>query len=288
MKNQHNNHLFLLALATLLISTSGTLGKFIDLPTPVIIWGRSAIASIFLFAYCRFKKFSIKIKSKKDAPSIIIGAAFLALHWVTYFYALKLSNVAIGMLSMFTFPVITALLEPVFTKSRLNPIHVVLALIVLLGVYMLAPDLNLENTHLKGILFGIFSALCYALRNLILKGHVNNYNGTVLMTQQALIVAILLTPILFTMDISNITTQYPYLIILGLVTTAIGHSMFIASLKYFSVSTASIIGSAQPICGIIIAFFFLNEIPTLNTFIGGALILTTVVIESIRSKKVKS
>ncbi|MDO7137462.1 DMT family transporter [Algibacter lectus] len=288
MKNQHNNHLFLLALATLLISTSGTLGKFIDLPTPVIIWGRSAIASIFLFAYCRFKKFSIKIKSKKDAPTIILGAVLLATHWITYFHALKLSNVAIGMLAMFTFPVITALLEPFFTKSKLNPIHILLGFMVLLGVYILAPDLNLENTHLKGILYGIFSALCYALRNLILKGHVNNYNGTVLMTQQAIIVAIILIPVMFTMDLGNMQTQFPYLIILGLVTTAIGHSLFIGSLKHFSVSTASIIGSAQPICGIIIAFFFLNEIPTINTFIGGALILATVVIESIRSRKANS
>ncbi|MCL5127572.1 MULTISPECIES: DMT family transporter [unclassified Algibacter] len=288
MKNQHSNHLFLLALATLLISTSGALGKFIDLPTPVIIWGRSAIAAVFLFAYCRFKKFSIKIKSKKDAPTIILGAALLATHWVTYFYALKLSNVAIGMLAMFTFPVITALLEPFFTKTKLNPIHIFLALIVLLGIYILAPDLNLENTHLEGVLFGVFSALCYALRNLILKGHVNNYNGTVLMTQQAIIVAIILIPVMFTMDISNISTQFPYLIILGLVTTAIGHSLFIGSLKYFSVSTASIIGSAQPICGIIIAYFFLKEIPTINTFIGGALILATVVIESVRSRKANS
>jgi len=151
MKNQHNKHLFLLALATLLISTSGTLGKFIDLPTPVIIWGRSSIAAVFLFAFCWYKKISITIKSKKDAPTIILGASLLALHWVTYFYALKLSNVAIGMLAMFTFPVITALLEPFFTKSKLNPIHILLGFMVLIGVYILAPDLNLENTHLKGI-----------------------------------------------------------------------------------------------------------------------------------------
>jgi drug/metabolite transporter (DMT)-like permease len=73
--------------------------------------------------------------------------------------------------------------------------------------------------------------------------------------------------------------------LLALVTTAIGHSLFINSLKYFSVSTASIVGSIQPIFGIIIAFIFLNEVPTLNTFIGGTLIIATVIIESIRSKK---
>lgn len=285
MKNQHTNHLLLLALATLFISTSGTLGKFIDLPTPVIIWWRAALGSLFLFIFCKYKKLSVNIKSKKDIPSILIGALLLGLHWVTYFYALKLSNVALGMLSMFTFPVITALLEPFFTKLKLNPIHVLLALMVLLGIYILAPDFNFENTHLKGILFGVFSALCYSLRNLILKRHVHKYDGTVLMMQQTFIVSIVLLPVMFLMDTSNITTQFPYVITLALVTTAIGHSLFISSLKHFSVSTASIIGSAQPVFGIIIAFFFLNEIPTINTFIGGALILSTVVIESIRSRK---
>jgi drug/metabolite transporter (DMT)-like permease len=285
MKNQHTNHLLLLALATLFISTSGTLGKFIDLPTPVIIWWRAALGALFLFIFCKYKKLSVNIKSKNDIPSILIGALLLGLHWITYFYALKLSNVAIGMLSMFTFPVITALLEPLFAKSKLNPVHIVLALMVLLGIYILAPDLNFENTHLKGILFGVFSALCYSLRNLILKRHVHRYDGTVLMMQQTIIVSIVLLPVMFLMDTSNITTQFPYVITLALVTTAIGHSLFISSLKHFSVSTASIIGSAQPVFGIIIAFFFLNETPTINTFFGGALILSTVVIESVRSRK---
>ena len=189
MKNQHSNQLLLLTFATLLISTSGALGKFIDLPAPVIIWGRSALGALFLFIFCRYKKLSIKIKSSKDFPTILLSALLLGTHWVTYFYALKLSNVAIGMLSLFTFPVITALLEPLFTKSKLNRIHILLALMVLLGIYILVPDLNFENTYIKGILIGVFSALCYALRNLILKRHVHKYNGTVLMMQQVLIVS---------------------------------------------------------------------------------------------------
>lgn len=285
MDKQYNQYLSFLLLATLLISTSGTLGKFIDLPTPVIIWWRAALGGLFLFLYTRFKKTNIKINSKRDMPSILLGGVLLAGHWLCYFHALKLSNVAIGMLSMFTFPVITTLLEPFFTKSKFNPIHLVLAIMILFGIYLLVPEFNFENSYLKGILFGILAAFCYALRNLILKRHVHKYDGTVLMMQQAFIVTILLLPVLFLMDNSNITTQYPYILILGLLTTAIGHSLFIKSFKYFSVSTASIIGSVQPLFGIIIAFFFLNEIPKVNTFIGGTIIIATVVIESIRTKK---
>lgn len=156
---------------------------------------------------------------------------------------------------------------------------------VLLGIYILAPAFNLESATLKGILFGLFSALCYALRNLILKQHVQDYHGSALIMHQLLIITVILSPILFFMDSSKITTEYPFIILHALVTTAIGHTLFIGSLKYFKVSTASIIGSSQPVFGIIIAFLFLNERPSINTFIGGALILATVIIESLRSNK---
>ena len=106
-----------------------------------------------------------------------------------------------------------------------------------------------------------------------------------LMFYQVLFITILLAPLLLFLDTSGIETQYPFVLLLALLTTAIGHTLMVRKLNYFSVSTASIISSIQPIFGIILAFFFLNEIPTINTFFGGLLILSTVVIESIRSKK---
>ena len=285
--DSHLNHLLLLIIGTIFISTSGALGKFIDMPTPVIIWWRSALAALFLLIFCLYKGINLKIKNSKDRQTFIVAAVLMGAHWITYFYALKLSNVAIGMLSIFTFPVIIALLEPLFSKTKLDPIHIVLGLIVLLGIYILAPEFNLESSHLQGILFGVLSAFCYAVRILILKGHVANYNSTMLMFYQVVIIAILLAPSLYFMDTTNISTQYPYVILLAFITTAVGHTLFVNSLKYFKASTASIIGSIQPVIGIIIAYFFLKEIPTIHTFVGGTLILVTVIIESIRSNKTK-
>nr|WP_262906732.1 DMT family transporter [Tenacibaculum maritimum] len=84
------------------------------------------------------------------------------------------------------------------------------------------------------------------------------------------------------MDFSEIVNQFPYVLLLALLTTAIGHSLMVRSLKFFTVSTASIISSIQPVFGVVLAYTFLNEIPTWKTFIGGGLILTTVIIESVR------
>lgn len=285
VKDQHVKHVLALTLATLLISTSGSLGRYINMPAPVTIFWRSALAMIFLLIFCKYKKINLKIQSKKHFGAFILSALFMASHWITYFYALQLSSVALGMLSLFTFPIITALLEPIFSKTKFDYIHLLLGAIVLLGIYILSPELDFESDNAKGILLGLLSALCYALRILILKQYVNKYHGSSLMLYQLLIMTVVLIPTLFLFNTTNIVTQYPFVIILALVTTAIGHTLFVQSLKYFKVSTASIIGSTQPIFGIIIAFFFLKEIPTLNTFIGGALILSTVVIESLRSRK---
>lgn len=284
-EKSHLNHLLLLTLATLFISTSGALGRFIDMPTPVIIWWRSILAAVFLFVFCRYKRIDLKIHTGKDRWTFFLAALLMGVHWISYFYALKLSNVAIGMLSLFTFPVMIAFLEPLFSKTKLDGIHIILGIMVLIGIYILAPDFNLESGQLQGLLLGLFSAFCYALRILILKHHVVIYNGTMLMFYQVAILSVLLLPAVFFMDTSNITTQYPFVILLALLTTAIGHSMFVNSLKYFKASAASIIGSAQPIFGIIIAYIFLKETPTIHTFVGGALILGTVLIESVRSKR---
>ncbi len=283
--NQHLKQLFELVLATLFISTSGALGKFIDMPPPVTVWWRAFLATIFIYVFIRFKKISLRIDSKRDLVTFILGALFMGIHWITYFYALKFSNVALGMLSLFTYPVITALLEPLFFKVKLNPIHILLGVVVLIGIYILAPDFDLKSAQVKGVLLGVISALFYALRLLLLKKYTDKYHGSMLMFYQISILSVVLLPVLFTMDTSGIQTQFTAVLLLALLTTTIGHTLFLQSLKYFSVSTASIISSIQPIFGIIIAYIFLNEIPTWNTFWGGALILSTVVIESIRSQK---
>ncbi|MGC6429906.1 MAG: DMT family transporter [Jejuia sp.] len=285
MNNQHFKNIAELSFATLLISTSAVLGKYIDLPTPVIIWWRAALALIFLYIFCRFQKISLKLKTSKDKSTILISAVLLAAHWITYFYAIKTSNVSIGMLSLFTFPAITSILEPILTKTKFNVVHLLLAILVMLGIYILAPEFNIENSDFQGVVWGIISAVLFSLRNIILKKGTTGYNGVMVMLYQLLIVTILLIPVLFLFDTSNIKTQYPYVIMLALLATAVGHSLLIKSFKHFSTSTASIILSTQPIFGIILAYIFLNEIPTSNTFIGGTLIISTVIIESIRSKK---
>ena len=96
---------------------------------------------------------------------------------------------------------------------------------------------------------------------------------------------ILLFPVLFVYDQQNVVSQIPILIFLGLITTAVGHTLFLNSFKHFTVSAASIMSGIQPVFGIILALIFLHEFPAPRSIIGGVLILSTVIIEARRTAK---
>ena len=269
-------------LAMVLLSTSGPLGRFIELPVAVTIGIRSFIALVLLLLYCRYKGISFGLSSKDRGP-IILSGFLMGIHWLAYFVALQKSNVAIGMLSLFTYPVITAFLEPLFLKTKFQKMHLLLGFLVLFGIYFLVPDFSFENSYTIAIGFGVFSALCYAVRNIILKKQVNKYQGSVLMAYQMAIICCMLIPAFFYYDLETVPSQWQGLLGLAVVTTVFGHTMFVNCFKYFSITTISILSSIQPVYGILIGAFFLSEIPTWSTVIGGCLILTSVIVESVRS-----
>jgi drug/metabolite transporter (DMT)-like permease len=255
------------------------------LPPELIIGLRGIFAAFFLGLILLWRKSSVHIVSK-DRIIIFIGSALLGAHWVLYFYALQLSSVAIGMLSVFTYPVITSLLEPLILKTKFQFIHIMLAIVVMIGLYFLVPHESTDSDVTLAIVLGVLSALCYSIRNIIMKPKLQKYEGTSLMFYQIVIVSVLLIPVFFTeIEWNSVYTQLPYIALLGLLTTSIGHTLFLMSFKNFSVTTASLISGVQPIYGILLAVIFLSEIPSFRTIIGGILILTSVFIESKRVLK---
>ncbi len=281
-KKQYLKNLVQLNFAVLIISTSGTLGRYIDLSVPVIIFLRAFIGGSFLYIFCKWKKLSFKI-NVKDYKTIFFSGVLMGTHWITYFISLKLSSVAIGMLSVFTYPIITSFLEPLMLNSKFKKSNLLLGLMVLIGIYFLAPEISMKNDQFIAVGFGVFSALCYSIRNIYMKAKSSEYEGSILMVYQLIIVSVLLSPVFYFYDVNGLGASLPAILILALLTTAIGHTLFVYSFRNFSISAASIISGVQPIYGIIIGMIVLGEYPGVRTIIGGAVILGTVLIESVRS-----
>lgn len=284
----YSNHMFQMIMAILIMSSSGTLGRYIDFAPPVTIWFRCVIGGLALFGFLHFTKAPIFIGWGQAFGKIVISSVLMAGHWVTYFYALKYSNVAIGMLSLFTYPVVTALLEPMMLKTKWKISDLILAAFAFAGVFFLVPGFDLKDDLTVGILFGLASSLFYSIRNIMLKKDIAQISGVVLMYYQVVIIGILLLPALFIFPGEYqevISDQWSVILFLGLITTSLGHTLFVKSFKHFTVTTVSVISCLTPLFGILIGFLFLNEVPTDRVYLGGGTILIAVLVESYRSIK---
>src|SRR5690606_8342285 len=87
-----------------------------------------------------------------------------------FFHSMQVSSVAVGMISLYAYPVMTVFLEPWIKRIRLDWRDVISGVLVLVGIYLLVPGLDLTNTTTQGVLWGVLSALVFALRNLV-RGH---------------------------------------------------------------------------------------------------------------------
>ncbi len=285
--NRQTINFIQLGLSILVLSSSGALGKYISLPVPLIIWVRCAIGTVAIFLFLVVTRSIRRIPAGRETRSIVISSIFMGLHWLTYFWSLKLSNVSIGMLSLFTYPVITAILEPIMTRTRFKWSDILLALMAFTGVFFLVPELKLSNDVTLGVVMGLISAVVYSVRNILLKQSVTHTSGTLLMFYQLLLVTVFLVPFLFyfpvepNLEIAN--HQWFPIVLLALYTTALGHTLLVRSFKHFQITTISIITCLTPVLGILQAYLFLNEKPTHQVLIGGSIIMFSVVIESIRS-----
>ena len=279
MSKNNYLHFILLNIAMLCISTSGALGRYINLPPPLTIWSRAVVAFVLLLIYVIWKKKRILLDFKKEGFTAFISGILMAGHWVAYFFALQWSSVAIGMLSLFTYPMITLLLEPFFFDVKYQKRHLCRGVMILAGVYLLAPSFELNKSITQGVLMGLLSSLCYALRNIFMKQKIATVDGSVLMLYQMGVTMVILLPALYYLEPESYIDKLPFILILGVVTTAVGHTLFLNSFKKFSVGTVSIMSGIQPIYGILLGVVFLSEIPSNRSIFGGILIILTVLIE---------
>ena len=274
------------------MSTSGVLARAMNISPELAIWVRCVIAGVALGILLKFLKLPLWIQEPKARMIVLFSTILFGVHWVTYFYALHYSSVAIGMLSLFTYPVFTAILEPIIVKSKPKLVDVGLSFVAFIGVFFLVPDFDLTNDVTLGVAIGIISAVAYSFRNIMLKLHVQSHSGITLMFMQVVGLSVLLCLVFLLGDITKqldaIIVDWWKLLTLGLFTTAIGHTLFVVSFKNFSITVISILSTLTPLIGIGLGFLFLEEIPKGNVWIGGFLISIAVLVESIKSAKRKA
>lgn len=277
-----------LHLTVILLGGTALFSKLVPLSATDITLVRSVFACLALFAFLKLAKNKITLNSRKDYTVAIVLGVLMALHWVTYFAAMQYAGVSVGMIALFTFPVITVLIEPFFERVRLVWQDIVSTLTVVLGVYLIVPETSLENDITLGVLIGVGSAVLYSFRNLIHRKHFKHYGGAQAMAWQTLVITILLIPFGSESIVGASSSSWLMLLLLGTIFTALPHALIAASLRHLRAKTFSLIACMQPLYGVFLAIILLNEAPTLSALIGGVLITSASVYETLNAHKLHS
>ncbi|MEM6984584.1 MAG: DMT family transporter [Pseudomonadota bacterium] len=286
MQSQQQSLIYL-HIAVLLFGGTALFAKLIGLNALDITAYRAAIAGLAICVLLTLQKKPIKLHRAKDYVIAILLGVAVGIHWVTYFAGMQLAGITVGMLAFFTYPVITVFLEPLFYKSKPKTKDIISAVVVIFGIYLLIPNVNLGDDITLGVVTGVVSALFFALRNITHKRYFSEYGGPQTMFYQTLVASLMLCAFI-EVPITKINdTDLILLLIAGVVFTAMPHSLFAASLKHLSAATAGLISCLQPLYGTILAIIILHERPSVMTLIGGALIVSAACFEtwSISRKK---
>jgi len=269
LKPTQRSALVSLHAAVLLFGVAGLFGKWLALSPELIVLGRTAIASVALAALLRV----LREPSGGFEWRLAAGGAVLALHWIAFFRAVQMSSVAVGLLGYASFPLFVLIVEAMFLGRRLRLPDWATVALVTAGLLLLVPEFRIENRVVQGLCWGMLSGLMFALLTVGNRALVSRRSATgVALWQNACAAACLLPG--FALDpVLPTLRDVALLIVLGVVCTALAHTLFIRSMRVLSAHTASVVATLEPVYGIAFAFALLGEVPGWRTLAGAALIV---------------
>ena len=271
-------------LAAGLFGLAGLFGKWISLSPFLIVLGRVGFASLILGIALGIARQSLRPVLRRHAALLVVLGALLAGHWAAFFRSIQVSSVAVGLLSCYSFPAFTVLLEPLLSREKLDKRNLLMAALCLVGVFLIVPRLDLGDEVYQGVLWGLLAGVTFAVLTLFNRRLAQEHSSLGIAFLEDFFATLFLLPCLMIIPARPSSRDLALLAVLGVACTAVSHTLFIQGMKHIRAQTASIISSLEPVYGILLALILLGEVPAIRTLAGGTVILTTVLFVTLKEK----
>jgi drug/metabolite transporter (DMT)-like permease len=270
---------------------TAVLGKLISIDALPLVWFRLLLATLILFIYLVILKTNFKANFK-DYFRFLIGGSIIGLHWLTFFYAIKISNVSITLAALATGALFVSFLEPLMLKRKIKIYEILLALITVIGIIII---FKVESKYTNGIIIALISAFLSALFSVVNAIYIKSYKAGILSVYQLLFATLVISFfLLFTNGFSFEMFQlnwkdWLYIFILASVCTAYALTASTKLLKNISPFTMMLTINLEPVYGIILALIVFGNSEKMNTsfYYGAILIFITVILNALIKNKTK-
>jgi drug/metabolite transporter (DMT)-like permease len=276
----------------------------LEAPSLVIAAYRMTVATLVIAPYALLRKRGeLSTLSRREFLLALLSGIFLAIHFAAWISSLEYTTVASSVVFVSTVPLWVALLAPITIKESVYKLTLVgLGLALIGGTIVGLSDTCIVNPSgidcptfqdlLRGqaflgdilALIGAFAAAGYLIigRNLRVKVSLTSYVFIVYGIAGVILIGFMLAAGQSPFGYSPIT--YLWFILLGLIPQLIGHSSYNWALAFLSAAYVSIALLGEPIGSSILAFVFLQEVPSSLKILGAVFILFGIFLAS-RSEK---
>lgn len=262
------------------------LGELITIDAIPLVWYRMTIAGVLMFLFIKLKKRSLKVPLKTVVRFSTAGV-IIALHWITFFAAIKASNISITLAMFSTGAFFASLIEPLFYKRKIIGYEIVFGCIVIIGVVLITQT---EIRYLLGIALGISSALFSTLFAVLNGQFVKNHKASVISFYEFVSGVLFMSIfIAFTGDGFDASyfqltlSDWIFLFILASICTAYAFIASIHVMKHITPYTLVLTYNLEPIYGIVLAVILFPQTETMRPlfYLGAGLIISTVLLNAV-------
>ncbi|RPE77218.1 DMT family transporter [Vulcaniibacterium tengchongense] len=272
----------------LLWGFTAILGKLISLPAlPLVQWRMLLVAAALALLPRVWRGL------RALPPRLVLAYAgigvLVALHWLTFYGAIKLSNASVGATCMALGSVFVALLEPWLARTRLSRRDLALGLLALPGVVLVVG--GVPHGMRAGIAVGALSALLVALfgaLNKRLVEHGDPLTVTAIELGAGGLALLLLAPLLALLapafSAGGLLPPLPgardagLLLVLAVACTLLPFALALVALRHMSAFAQQLAVNLEPVYAIVLAILLLGEQRELSPgfYLGVAIILAAV------------
>ncbi|WKN20933.1 DMT family transporter [Azotobacter vinelandii] len=269
---RHRSALLALHLGALFFGLSGIFGK-LALATPaVIVFGRALFAVAALLPFARpdtdYRSPGWRRRLALAGAGLLLGG-----HWWSFFVAVKVSGVALATLGFASFPAFTVLLEGLLFRERVRAAEWGVVALVSLGLLLVGPNFDFASQTTPGLAWAVLSGLLFALLSVSNRAITPGVKPAQAALWQNLAILVCGLPPAWPHLPAASALDWLWIALLGLLCTALAHSLFVASLRVLNARSASVVFALEPVYGILFAWWLFDERPGARMLAGGALIL---------------
>ncbi len=268
----------------LLWGFTAILGKLITLPAQALVVWRMALVCGFLAMLPKVWRGITALKPKLILTYAGIGI-IVALHWLTFYGAIKLSNASVAVSCLALGSIFAALIEPILTEKPWNKNELLIGILAVPGVILLVGGVPL-SMH-TGIIVGIISAFLTSLFAVLNKRYVHDAEPESVTFIEMSSGALFLTVASILYFGTDKTLMIPdnhdaiLLLILALVCTLFPFILSLRALRHISAFTTQLALNLEPVYAIVIAALWLKEYEELTPqfYLGVSIILLAVFVQ---------